>query len=218
MIGAQARTSGGFFFRWNWRREKRSSIIPGKGAIDSAHRASGVLPSQCFVQRGIGEALVTDRARPAVDARSADASEVAVAGSGVGATMVHRRADFDAGGEAIENEAPDLLFEHADQRREVDEILIGAVNHGGELAFEAVRKTKHVLQCRAFSDDGTRTENLTPQLLIGLQHIQCGGEDAAGSLCGLMIDPRLGFGSEINAINCLPNSGPCIVGFANATV
>ncbi len=46
-------------------------------------------------------------------------------------------AEFEAGGVAVVNNSPDFIFQDGDELGELDDILLGAVHRGGEMAVQA---------------------------------------------------------------------------------
>lgn len=138
----------------------------------------------------VRESLVADGANEAVDAATADAGVKTMASGGVGATMVHGGAGFDASAEAIEDDATDFALKDSNQCRVGTEVFGGAMDGGCELTLQAVGKAKHFLQRGAFRDDGTWAENFAAEFFIAFEHIECGGEDSTGCLRGVVV--RLG--------------------------
>jgi len=57
----------------------------------------------------------------------------------------HGVRDFDAGGEAVEHQAVDLAFKYRDQIRKVPQILFGAMDGRGQVAFESARNGENLL-------------------------------------------------------------------------
>src|SRR5437867_11971202 len=91
------------------RVRRRSTIGLGELAIHQAPDAACVFILQLNRQGGIGKTLKTDWARKPFDRGGADGSKMNVAGSGIRSSVMHRGADFDAGGKAVENKAPRFL-------------------------------------------------------------------------------------------------------------
>jgi hypothetical protein len=167
---------------------------------------------------GVGEALVGDGADEAVDAVGADGGEEAVGGGGVGAAVVHGGAGFDAGAEAVEDNAADFAFEDADEGSEVFEVLPGAVEGGGELAFEAVGEAEEGVEVGALGDDGAGTEDFALEFLVLFDDFEGGFEDAAGGLGCVVVGCGGGLADFLEAGDGVPNGGAGLVGFGDAAM
>ena len=74
-------------------------------------------------EEGLGDVLVTDRAAPAGDRKGANGGGVRLVRRGVRPAVDHGWADFDARGDAVEDETPHVLLE--DRLEAACEFFIG---------------------------------------------------------------------------------------------
>ena len=80
--------------------------------------------------------LKADGSREAKNGLRANGGGAAVGARGVGPAVDHGVTDFNAGGIAVENDAADLVSQNLEQVGKFDQVFLGAVNGGGEMAVE----------------------------------------------------------------------------------
>lgn len=88
--------------------------------------------------------MPADRAGVAEDGSGPDGGAGTIRGGWVGAAVDHGGVDFDSGGEAVDNETAGFLFEGLEKVSGLGEFFVGAVDGGGELAFELSCCSEHV--------------------------------------------------------------------------
>lgn len=124
---------------------KNAKPLRFKGTVDEAGDAAWVGGLEFGWEGGIGEALEADGAGVAEDGSGADRGAGAVRGGGVRAAVDHGGVDFDAGGEAVDDEATGFLLENLEKVSGLGEFLVGGVDGGGELALKTVCGGDHIL-------------------------------------------------------------------------
>ena len=76
------------------------------------------------------------------------------------------RADFDAGGESVEDEAAGFLFEDVDEFAVGGEVVFIAEDGGGEVAGEGVGGLEVVLCGTAADEECVRAEDLVGEVWL----------------------------------------------------
>src|SRR5690348_7394597 len=112
----------------------------GETAVYQAPDAQGIGILQLLRQGLLREALEADGTPKAENREGTHRSGTAVRRGGIWATVDHGVADFHSGGEAIKDDAADLGFQNLNEVAIVGQVLVGAVNGGGEVAFESTRQ------------------------------------------------------------------------------
>jgi hypothetical protein len=110
--------------------------------IVSSHSAHSLNPQRICVLEFCGEcfiweALPSDGTAEAEDGHGADGGAAAIRGGGKRTAVDHAGADFDAGGEAVENQPTRAALEGVDEAGVAGKLGGGGVEAGGELALEA---------------------------------------------------------------------------------
>ena len=76
-------------------------------------------------------------------------------------------AEFQTGGIAIVDDSPNFIFQDGDEFREFHDVLLGAVNGGGEMAVQAARGFQNLLLLRVADEKRFRTEDFIGEIGAG---------------------------------------------------
>src|SRR5262249_10789570 len=87
-------------------------VVPGQWAINEPPDFARILIAQFRWERVVGKILEAYRPGKTFYGHGADRSKMRAGGGWIGAAVMHGRANFDAGGKAIEDEASGLLLEN----------------------------------------------------------------------------------------------------------
>src|SRR5205809_4915383 len=133
-LAAIGRLAGGLSALSGWRADGLDRIA-GHLPVHQAPDPTRVVVAKLRGKRGLREVLVADRADEPLDGRGADRGGAGVGGGGVGPAVVDGVAGFDAGGEAVENEAADLRLQDRNQVAVFLKVVGPAVPGRGQLTF-----------------------------------------------------------------------------------
>ena len=100
--------------------------------------------------------------------------------------------DFDAGGEAVDDDAAGDGFEAGDERRVLAEFGIGAVDGRGEVAVQGAEDGVDFTRIGAPDDERARAEDFFLQRSIGDEGLGFGGEERGDGAVGLAAGLALG--------------------------
>jgi len=120
----------------------------------------------------LGEVLEADRTDEAVDGEAADGREARVGGGGVGASVDHGMRNFDARGEAVEDDAAGPLLEEVDEFAVGREVLFVPENRRGEMAGEGAGGLEVVLCGTAADEERVGAEDLIGEFRLAQEFVE----------------------------------------------
>ena len=192
----------------------RGSRSAGEGAVDETLDAERVGVAEGWWEECVRHVLPADGADPAEDGGGADGRAAAVAGGWVGAAVDDALADLDAGGEAIADETAGAAFSGGEERGGGGEVGVGAVDGGGELAFEGVGDLEHFVGAGAGDEERGRAEDLFGEGRVG-EELSGGGLEESWGSAGAGGSGGGGERSDGRVVG--EGGGAGLVGFADAS-
>lgn len=167
-------------------------------AIDHAPDSQWIAVFQLVGEREVGEVLETDGADKAIDGERANRGGAAIAGGGVGAAVHHGVTDFDAGGEAVDDEPSGFALESGNEIGGIREVGLGAVQSGGKLALKRTQEGKQILAIFIANDQRGRPKNLGEQFGMALEIAAVGLQHRGDGVCGPTICGGDGLGHSFD--------------------
>jgi hypothetical protein len=76
-------------------------------------------------------------------------------------------AEFEARRVAVVNNSPDFIFEDGDELGKFDDVLVGAVNGGGEMAVQAASGLEDLFFLRIIDQQSFGAKNLVGEIGAG---------------------------------------------------
>ena len=118
-------------------RDHVSGRLACQFSVHHAPDAKRIFSFQFVGQRDIWKILIADGAGKAEDRQSADGSGARIGAGRIGAAVNDSIAEFQARGIAVVNDSSDFIFEDGDEFGKFYDVLLSAVNGGGEMAMQA---------------------------------------------------------------------------------
>src|SRR5277367_1422376 len=118
-------------------RNHLSRRLAHQFSVHHAPDAKGILIFQFVGQSDVWKILIADGTGEAKDRQGADGSGARIGAGRVRTAMNDGIAEFQAGGVTVVNNSADFIFEDRDEFGEFDDVLLGAVNGGGEMAVQS---------------------------------------------------------------------------------
>ena len=160
----------------------------GAGAVDEAGEAEGVGVTQFGGQGGVRIVLVADETREAVDGVGADGGGASVRERRVGAAVHDGVRDFDAGGEAVDDDASGDGFEAGDERGVLAEFGVGSVDGRGEVAVQGAEDGVDLALIGAPDDERARAEDFFLEGGVGDEGLGLVAKSVATARLGWPLD------------------------------
>src|SRR6476469_101526 len=143
--------------------QRRTRLVNAMGLrarqllIHHPHDSQRISIPQFLWQCCVREVLVANRTGKAPNRHTSHRGRAVVRGRRKWPAMHHGVVDLNSRGESVEDDTPDFGLEYADQFLRPRQVLVGAMNGRGEMAFELLRRLEqialrsivHQQRCRA---------------------------------------------------------------------
>ncbi len=148
-------------------RNHPSGRLTCQFSVHHAPNTKRIFVFQFVGQSYVRKILIADGAGESKNRQSTDGSGARIRAGRIWATVNYGIAELQTRGVTVVNNSPDFIFEDGDELGEFDDVLLGAVNSGGEMAMQAVSGFQDLFLIRVVDEQSFRPKNFAREIWVG---------------------------------------------------